>query len=93
MKLSLEQALVLVAISASVAATVILAPAHFWDKLADASPEVVAAWVLTVGSAVVAVFVRPKPLPPSDELFPDTPTKAQGPRALRRRDRQPGDDR
>lgn len=97
--LSLSQALVLIALAMCVTATVVFAPAHLWEKLADTHPAALASWILTVGGAIVAVFVKGRgesvppvpPLPRRWEDENDDPTSPAGPRAMRRQSTPPND--
>jgi hypothetical protein len=58
--ISISQGIVLVALIASIAITIVFAPEHFYEKLAEWSPTTIAAWIMTVGTAFVAVFVQAK---------------------------------
>jgi NAD(P)H-hydrate repair Nnr-like enzyme with NAD(P)H-hydrate dehydratase domain len=60
-RLSLAQGIVLCVLIASVAATVIAAPEHLWDKLAETSPMVIGGWITTVGGSLIALIAQARP--------------------------------
>lgn len=77
--ISWQQAIVLVALIASVAFTAHALPERLWNKILDSSPETIAGWITTVGLALMALAAQARrelPAvvpPPAQETIPPAP--------------------